>query len=188
MNRRWTYRLRRGCYRGEDFYIPSPERFETSRVPTEDKQAEEDEKKDQLIKEQQQQYLKLCAESDNFRKRMEREKDAAVKFANEGLIKKLLVVIDDVERALESVKTSGNIEALREGVEIIRNHFWGQMESEGLQRIPTDGQPFDPNLHEAVSTETSEDAKENHIVSTLQPGYMLKDRVIRAAMVSVARK
>lgn len=185
MNRRAIYRLRRNYYQGNELEAPVDHLRGRGRhaMPLSGPDREQAEFTQQL----KERHLRLRADFENYRRRTKREQENAKKFANEELVKKLLVVMDDVERALESVQQTGNVEAIVSGVEIIRDHFWGQLEAAGLARISTDGLQFDPTVHEAVSTEQSEEVQDNHIISTYQAGYKLNDRVIRAAMVIVAK-
>ena len=134
------------------------------------------------------QFMRLKAEFDNYQKRMKRDQENLRKFATEDLMKKLVTVVDDVDRALDAAKNTENVAALVDGVNIIRDHFWQLLAAEGLERIPTTGEVFDPEVHEAVSTEISAEIAENHVVSTYQAGYKLNSRVIRAAMVTVSKK
>jgi molecular chaperone GrpE len=185
MNRRAIYRLRRNYYRGNE--LDAQFDHPSSGAQLAEPAAEQVREQEELVRQLQEQSLRLRADFENYRRRTKREQESAKKFANEELVKKLLVVMDDVERALASAQQSANIDAIVDGVQIIRDHFWSQLEATGLERIPSDGLPFDPTVHEAVSTEKSDEVEENHIISTFQAGYKLNDRVIRAAMVIVAK-
>lgn len=129
------------------------------------------------------QLLRLQADFENFRARTERQRAETVAFANEGLITKLLGVLDNLERAMASGSPE---DPVIQGIKLVYDEFLRILEAEGLEEIPADGE-FDPNLHHAVMMEDSEDVPSDHITETLQKGYRLKDRVIRPAMVKVAK-
>ena len=120
----------------------------------------------------------------NFKKRTEQEKEENIKFANASLMASLLPVLDDLERALDSV--SGKLSGLTwvNGIELIYRKFRSILESQGLSQIEAKGKDFDPTLHEAVLYEEGEEGK---VIEELQKGYKFHDRVIRPAMVKVGR-
>lgn len=155
---------------------------------TEEKEPEtaEEEKKDEPSPETEllkAQLLRLQADFENFRARTERQRAETVAFANEGLITKLLGVLDNLERAMASGSPE---DPVIQGIRLVYDEFLRILEAEGLEEIPADGE-FDPNLHHAVMMEESEDVPSDHITETLQKGYRLQDRVIRPAMVKVAK-
>jgi molecular chaperone GrpE len=125
---------------------------------------------------------RLKAEFENTRKRQERERERIVQMASERLVRELLPVLDNLDRALES---EGDI---REGVRVTREQLVGVLEEEGLIPVASDGQHFDPNVHEAVMSQPSEEHEEGVIVQTFQRGYMLNGRPIRPAKVVVASR
>jgi len=125
------------------------------------------------------------AEFENIRKRMEREQQAFRVFALSDALRSLLPTVDSLERALES--PAHDLEEFRRGLDLIRQQLDDELKKLGLRRIPTAGEPFDPQLHEAVGlVETSGNAN-NRIVQEVQGGYMLGDRLLRPARVLVAR-
>ena len=132
------------------------------------------------------QYLdslrRLKAEFDNFRKRHERERTRILESASEKLVQELLPVLDNLDRALES---EGDI---REGVQATRGQLADVLANEGLLPVASDGQPFDPNVHEAVMGQPSEDHEEGTVLQTFQRGYLLNGRAIRPAKVVVAKQ
>ena len=155
---------------------------------TEEKEAETatEEKQDKSSSETEllrAQLLRLQADFENFRARTERQRTETVTFANEGLITKLLGVLDNLERAMASGPPE---DPVIQGIKLVYDEFHRILKAEGLEEIPEDG-AFDPNLHHAVMMEESEDVPSDHITETLQKGYRLKDRVIRPAMVKVAK-
>lgn len=133
------------------------------------------------------QYLRKAAEFENFRKRMTREKQDAIDFANQSLLLDIVQVIDDFERAIKSAETSQDFQSFLEGVNMIKNRLSSELENKwGLKHFNSDGELFDPNRHEALMVEKSIDVTEATIVEDLVKGYTLKGRVIRAAKVKVA--
>jgi len=125
---------------------------------------------------------RLKAEFENSRKRQERERSRLLETASEKLVVELLPVLDNLDRALEA---EGDI---REGVRATREQLADALGKEGLLPIASDGQPFDPNVHEAVMGQPSEEHQEGTILQTFQRGYLLNGKPIRAAKVVVARQ
>jgi molecular chaperone GrpE len=132
------------------------------------------------------QFLRKAADFENFRKRMIREKQDAIDFANQALLLDLIPVIDDFERAIQSAATSEDFKSLFEGISMIEKRLSSQLESKwGLKRFDSAGEPFDPNRHEALMMEKSVEIDEPVVKEDLLKGYTLKDRVIRSAKVKV---
>lgn len=132
------------------------------------------------------QYLRKAAEFENFRKRMMRDKQDAIDFANQALLLDLIPIIDDFERAIKSSESSGDVASFREGISLIERRLVSQLESKwGLVRFESAGTTFDPNRHEAIMMEKSPDVAEATVAEDLLRGYTLKDRVIRSAKVKV---
>lgn len=129
---------------------------------------------------------RLQAEFDNYRKRTQKEKEDFAKYASERVVEGLLPVLDNFERAVEASKTTQDMKSFSQGVEMIFKQMQGVLAKEGLAAIESIGQPFDPNLHEAVLQVDSEDYPENTVVEELQKGYYLKEKVIRPSMVKVS--
>ena len=125
---------------------------------------------------------RLKAEFENSRKRLERERSRILQAASERLVVELLPVLDNLDRALEA---EGDI---REGVHATRDQLVEVLGSEGLVPVASDGQPFDPNVHDAVMGQPSEEHEEGTILQTFQRGYVLNGKPIRAAKVVVARQ
>ena len=134
--------------------------------------------------------LRVTAEFENYKKRMEREMNDFMKFANESLIKDILPVVDNLERALEI--PYGNNEnafhSMREGVQMTLKGLLSSLERSGVVVIESLDKPFDPNFHQAVMQEQSEGHTENTVSKELQKGYMMRDRLLRPAMVAVSKK
>lgn len=135
-------------------------------------------------------YVRTVADLDNFRKRAARERTDAVKFANEGLIEKLLPVVDNFEAALAAASSpqGSNVDSLKTGIQMIFTQLRSVLAEAGVEEIDAVNQMFDPNLHEAVSQQPTDEAPEGQVVQQMRKGYRLKDRLIRPAMVVVAKK
>lgn len=125
----------------------------------------------------------------NYKKRVERDQAQSLQNITGSIVKKYLVVLDDMERALKHAPETGGEDVLAwvGGVELIYRKLQNILESEGVQRIEAEGQPFDPTLHEAISHEDSPDHDSGQVIEVLQQGYTLGDRVLRPALVRVAR-
>ncbi|MDR0321783.1 MAG: nucleotide exchange factor GrpE [Treponema sp.] len=161
-----------------------PEKSESAEAPLtpEEKIA----KLEAQLAENHDQFLRKAAEFENFRKRMNQEKQSAIEYANQSLLLDIIPIIDDLERAILAGESSTDIAPFLEGVKMIEKRLTGQLESKwGLHRFNSAGEPFDPNLHEALMMERSADAKEAVVQEDLFKGYMLKERVIRPAKVKV---
>lgn len=135
--------------------------------------------------------LRVTADFDNFRKRVAREKQEAIKYANEGLLEKLIPVLDNFEMALTAAKaapaTDGS-QSVVAGVTMIQQQLKAALTDCGLEEIDAAGQAFDPNFHEAVSQLPSAEVPEGHVLQQLRKGYKLKERLLRPATVVVASK
>lgn len=127
--------------------------------------------------------MRTAAEFDNFKKRTERERASVAEFAKCGILKQLLPILDNVDRALAADKGS---EDYVKGVELIIKQFEGSLDTLGLKVVGNAGEEFDPNFHEAVMHIEDDSLGENVIAEVLQKGYMFGDTVLRAAMVKVA--
>jgi molecular chaperone GrpE len=129
---------------------------------------------------------RLQAEFDNYRKRMIREQTSIIETANQGLVSKLLPVIDNLERAIASAD-GGAPEGLAEGVRMVRNQMVEMLEGEGLEEVNPHGHPFDPHVCEAVNTVLTDDHEDETVVEVHQKGYKWKDRLLRPAMATVSK-
>ncbi|HAK44893.1 MAG TPA: nucleotide exchange factor GrpE [Spirochaeta sp.] len=134
------------------------------------------------------QYLRKQADFDNFRKRMFREKEDSIKFANTSLLNDIIGVIDDFERALQSSEESKDFQAFHSGIEMIEKQMINMLETNwGLKRFDSAGEPFDPEKHEALMMEESANVETQTVTEDFMKGYQLHDRVIRHAKVKVAK-
>lgn len=150
----------------------------------EDEEKEATKKPSDEVNEYQERYQRLLADFDNYKKREEANKADFKKFASSSLVEKLLPVIDNLDRAL--AKADEN-DAFVEGVVMTRKELLKVLENEGLEEIPSDGCEFDHNIHQAVLAEDSDEVESNHIIETFQKGYKLNGRLLRPAMVKVAK-
>ncbi len=132
-------------------------------------------------------YLRLNAEYINYKRRTEKEKIDIYKYANEKLIVDLLTFMDNIERAVESIKISEDKSSLLDGVSMIKKNFDDFLQKQGVEMIDSKGKEFDPNMHHAVLSEEAEGIEEGIVLEELQKGYMLKEKVIRPAMVKVSK-
>ena len=134
--------------------------------------------------------LRVSADFDNYKKRAIRERQDAVRFANESLIEKLIPIVDNLEMALAASSPSqeGKGDALMTGVSMIYNQLRTILTDAGVAEIDAAGQPFDPSWHEAVQQQPSADVPEGCVLQQLRKGYKLNDRLIRPATVVVAKK
>ena len=131
------------------------------------------------------QLQRLQADFDNFRKRTQKEKLDLIKYASERLVVELLPVLDNFDRAVSAAKDNPDFASFSQGVEMILRQMQTALSKEGLKAMDAVGQPFDPNLHEAVLRVDSEEHPENTVVEELQKGYYLKEKVLRPCMVKV---
>lgn len=134
------------------------------------------------------QWRRTAADFANFKRRTEQERSEMAKLFNEGLVKALLPVLDNFERALASVPDDIRASGWVEGVVLTEKQLRAALEKEGLNAIEALGQKFDPNLHEAVAHDVSNDHEEDSVIEEFQRGYKLHDRVIRPSMVKVSRR
>jgi len=134
--------------------------------------------------------VRTSADFDNFKKRAAREKQDAIRYANEGLLEKLVPVLDNFDAALSAVQTSSanGAQSLQTGVAMIFQQLKKVLTESGLEEVDATGQAFDPNLHEAVSQQESNDVPEGNVLQQLRKGYKLRDRLLRPATVVVAKK
>src|SRR5262247_2987697 len=147
--------------------------------------SEVDELRAQLA-DKQDRLLRALAEADNIRRRAQRDRDDYVRYASESLLRDLVPVLDNFDRALAAARNDGGPSGLREGVELIQRELLKVLERAGVARYSARGASFDPTRHEAVSRVVNSDVAPNTVVDEILPGYMLNNRVLRAALVSVA--
>ena len=132
-------------------------------------------------------WLRTAADFDNFRKRTKREIDEARRGGREDLVRALLPVFDNLERALQSAQRSADVKAMADGLSMVQRQFGDALGREGIARVPSVGKPFDPSLHEAIQQVETDEHAAGTVIAEVQPGYMQGERLLRAAMVVVAR-
>ena len=143
--------------------------------------------KEKEAKEHYERYLRQVAEVDNFKKRINREKEDAIRYANENLIKDILPVIDNLERAIAHAQGGGNGKPLVEGVEMVLRGLLDVIGKHGVVHVQAVGEVFDPGKHEAMAQVESNEYEPNTIVDEHHRGYLLRDRLLRPALVTVAK-
>ena len=132
-------------------------------------------------------YLRSRAEIENLKRRFQREKDDLSKFANEVLIKQLLPVIDNLEKALEHAQGQDALDALKEGVRLTLKGLKDALSKEGLEEVKAEGAPFDPNYHEALMQKEDDSVPAGTVLQACQTGYTLNERLVRPALVVVSK-
>lgn len=132
------------------------------------------------------QYIRLAADFDNYRKRQEQEKEALLKYGAENTLKKMIEVLDNFERGLKALETVEDCEKVKECYNLAYKNFTDVLTKAGLEAIKAEGEAFDPNFHEAVMQTPTSEKPEHTIIAELQKGYKLGDKVLRPALVNVA--
>jgi len=134
------------------------------------------------------QYLRKHADFENYRKRMAKEKADSVRYGNQELLKDLIEVIDNFDRAIKSSADSNDFDSFKEGISMIEQQFTGMLESKwGLTKMDCTGSEYDPNSHEALMMEEASDIEVPTVMEDFQAGYTLHDRVLRPAKVKVGK-
>ncbi|MFC3211757.1 nucleotide exchange factor GrpE [Planomicrobium okeanokoites] len=160
-------------------------------VESRDDQSNENEGEDEVsvlkdeLEAEQNKYLRLLADYDNFKRRTQKDREISAKFRSQSLLTDLLPVLDNFERALAVEAKSEDAVSIMKGVEMVQKSLLEAVKREGLEEIPAVGEPFDPNFHQAVMQEKDDDAEPGTVLQELQKGYTLKGRVLRPAMVKV---
>jgi len=133
-------------------------------------------------------YFYIAAEMDNYRKRMEREKDQLLKYGNERVLSDLLQVVDNFERTIDMLKSDedSKMRNVVTGLDMVKKQFIDALSKHGLTPVDSVGKEFDPNFHEAIAQDYAEGIKPNHIIKEFQKGYTLNGRVVRASKVVVS--
>lgn len=163
---------------GEALSLEPEEEIRRLREALEAKTREADEQRDR--------YLRTAAEFDNARKRAARDREEYIRYANESLLRELLPVLDNFDRALQAARGEAGAAAVTAGVELIQRELLRVLEKFGVAPFASVGQPFDPERHEAVARVPAKDGAEGIVVDETARGYLLNGRVLRPAMVTVA--
>jgi molecular chaperone GrpE len=132
-------------------------------------------------------FLRERAENENFKRRMQREKSEAIRFANEPLVRDLLPVLDNLERAVAHARSGSGGQSLVDGVTLVARSFLETLEKHGVSRVGAKGQPFDPTKHEAMAQVENSEVAPNTVVDEHTPAYVLHDRLLRPALVTVSK-
>src|SRR6202048_3188892 len=131
--------------------------------------------------------LRSVADLDNYRKRMAREKDDAIRYANANFLERLIPILDNFELGIQAAKAGGNQSAVQDGMMMVFKQLQDFLASCGVETVDATGQHFDPNVHEAIAQEQNAEIAEGFVVRQLRKGYRLKDRLIRPANVVVSK-
>ena len=176
--------------------VSAPDATSISRRPPEDEISQQGEELDMAaaleeatnkLQESEEKVLRLAADFENTKKRLERERDTSLKYAEENILKELLPGIDNIERAMDQAHEAKSIDSLLEGVELTRDGLLAMLEKFGVKAIESAGEPFDPNIHEAIAMEETDDMEPNLVIREFQKGYFYKDRLLRPAKVIVSK-
>jgi len=164
--------------------VRNPEPLESP--PSAEARAETVEELRRQVEEKQDRLLRALAEVENIKRRTQREREEYIRYANESLLRDLVPVLDNLDRALEAARGTGEVSGVVGGVELIQRELLKVLERAGVTRYSALGHPFDPTRHEAIARVVSTDAKPGTVIGETLPGYQLHNRVLRAALVSVA--
>ena len=172
--------------RDEKGQLQQEETKETEPLSAEEKLSQELEEAKATIAEQKDKYLRLSAEFDNYRKRTMKEKSELILNGSEKSIVSILPVLDDLERAMKTMETTDDVEALKKGIGLIYSKFISILSQNGVTPIETKDQPLNTDYHEAIAVvPIPEDDKKGKVLDCVQTGYKLNDKVIRHAKVVV---
>ncbi len=179
-SRQW-HRLRRESYRlAENAAKAQPEADEQLESELQEAQQERDRYRDAA--------LRARADMENYRKRIEREREEMNAQRGRDVILSMLPILDNLDRAIQAAKDSNEAGSLCSGVEMIRDQFRAALFSHGVEVVAAEGHKFDPSFHEAVAVVESEEVEDNQIVDVFQEGFLLGGRLLRPAMVRVGKK
>ncbi len=156
--------------------------------PSQEESSEKESQAEEELEVYKNKYLRLAAEFENYKRRAQRDQSDAIRYANESLLKNLLATIDNLERAIQCAKDEGTTGALLEGIELTHKQFLETVGKLGVRQISSPGNVFDPSMHQAVAHVESDTAPPNTVVEEFQKGYFLHDRILRPAMVTVAKE
>ena len=165
------------------------EEIKEEEIKEEIKEEEIESKEEELKKELEDinnKYIRLAADFDNYRKRQMQERESLLKYGAEDTLKKIIPVLDTLERAKNSIEKTEDIKTVKESYEICTKQFIEILEKIGLKKIEAKDKPFDPNIMEAVMQTKTKDVEPHTVIAELQAGYQLHDRVLRPTMVNVA--
>lgn len=141
-----------------------------------------------LAEEFKDKYLRAHAELNNVLKRLVKEKEEYIKFANEDLLSEILYIVDNFDRASEHMNNAQKVESIIEGIKMIQKQFHLFLERNGVEKIKSLGKKFDSALHEAIEHVETDESKDGIVIEEVQPGYLLNGRLLRPAVVKVGKK
>ncbi|MDR1762575.1 MAG: nucleotide exchange factor GrpE [Dysgonamonadaceae bacterium] len=168
-----------------EIYGETPEMLDTETV--EDENAESTDNMSDEMAKLNDSYIRLMAEYDNYRKRTMKEKADLIKNGGEKVLIGLLPVVDDFERAMKTIETATDVEAMREGVSLIYSKFQTYLQQNGVKPIESNSREFNPDTDDAIAAiPAADEAQKGKIIETIETGYLLNDKVIRHAKVVVA--
>lgn len=170
--------------------VKSSNKVKSNNKVTAENKKTETEKREILEKQlslEKDKILRLSAEFENYKKRKQRELDEFKKYANETIFKQLLTVVDNLERAIISTKENSEKDSLLKGVELTHKETIKLFESFNVKTVDAENKTFDPNFHQAVTQEETDEVPDNTVTKVLQKGYLFHDRLIRPAMVVVSK-
>lgn len=152
----------------------------------EETQPEENKKLQEAYDKLNQQYIRLAADFDNYRKRQEQERESLVKYGTENALKKMLEVLDNFERGQKALEGVEDSEKIKECFQLVHKQVWETLSKLGLEEIKAVGEEFDPNFHEAVMQTPTTEHPEHTVINELQKGYKVGDKILRPTLVNVA--
>lgn len=166
----------------------TPGEAEDSGQESESSEISEIKEEENEVEELSKKYLRLAADFENYKKRMSKERTDSVAYGNEELIKELLNVLDNLQRALEHTEQQDDAKPIIDGVKLVQKQFLSSLEKFGVQAIDASkGKEFDPKLHQAIEHAESSEIAPGLVLSEMLPGYTLKDRLLRPALVVVSK-
>lgn len=172
----------------EEHPVEEKKKVPEEMVPVEQPLEERIEDMEAELAESRERYLRLYAEFENYKKRVQKDKEEMLKYGTEPLLQDLLTVLDNLEMAIQHAEKEVSAESLIQGVELTLKEFRKVLNKYGISEIEAVGKPFDPAYHHAMSEVERSDLDDKTVVEEYRKGYMLKDRTIRPAMVAVSRK
>lgn len=152
----------------------------------EETQSEENKKLQEAYDKLNQQYIRLAADFDNYRKRQEQERESLVKYGTENALKKMIEVLDNFERGQKALEGVEDSEKIKECFQLVHKQVWDTLSKLGLEEIKAVGEEFDPNFHEAVMQTPTTEHPEHTVINELQKGYKVGDKILRPTLVNVA--
>lgn len=167
---------------------PLEEKHEEEIVPVEPPVEERLKAIEEELQETKDKYLRLYAEFDNYRKRVQKDREELLKYGSEPLIMELLTIVDNLEMALSHARNETGVDGLIQGVELTLKEFHKILKNYGVEEIEALGKPFDPQIHHAMSQIVRTDVDEMTVVEEYRKGYKLNDKVIRPSLVAVSKR